>query len=143
MREGNDLLIQLDDQGDAYVSVVPEGWKIGPTVRLCASGGASSMAPGLLPAIRAAYEAIKAGRSGAFQFAGEAVSEVATLRQALAQARDEGYRARAAVLSLEQEIAGLRARLAAAEEPEKAGDVTGRAAERALIAELRNREPRL
>lgn len=59
MREGYELVIYLDDQGDAYVSVLPEGDKIGPTVRLCASGGAASLAPGLLPAIRAAAKAMR------------------------------------------------------------------------------------
>lgn len=61
-REGYELVIYLDEQGDAYVSVLPEGHKIGPSVRLCASGGASSLAPGLLPAIRRAFEAIRQGR---------------------------------------------------------------------------------
>lgn len=63
MREGLELRIQLDDQGDAYVSVLPVGHKIGPSVRLCASGGAASLAPGLLPAIRRAFEAIQKGRA--------------------------------------------------------------------------------
>ncbi len=58
-RDGNELRIFCDDQGDVYVSVLPEGHKIGPTVRLCASGGAAEAAPGLLSAMRAAFAAIR------------------------------------------------------------------------------------
>lgn len=56
-RDGHDLLIARDDQGDVYVSVVREGNKIGPTVRLCASGGADHV-PGLLTAMYAAHKAL-------------------------------------------------------------------------------------
>lgn len=62
-RDGMELMIVLDDQGDVYVSVLPVGHKIGPTVRLCASGGAAEMAPGLLSAMRAAFKAIAEGRA--------------------------------------------------------------------------------
>lgn len=50
MRQGHELRILLDDQGDVYLSILPEGHKIGPTVRLCASGGADNV-PGLLTAL--------------------------------------------------------------------------------------------
>ena len=33
MREGNELAIYLDELGDVYISVLPVGHKIGPTVR--------------------------------------------------------------------------------------------------------------
>ncbi len=62
MRDGHELVILLDDQGDVYVSVLPEGHRIGPTVRLCASGGAAERAPGLLQAMREAHRAIRKER---------------------------------------------------------------------------------
>jgi hypothetical protein len=49
-RDGYELVIYRDDQGDVYVSVLLEGHKIGPTVRFCASGGADHV-PGLLSAL--------------------------------------------------------------------------------------------
>lgn len=58
MNEGCELRILQDDQGDIYVSVLPVGDRMGPSVRLCASGGADHVR-GLLPALRAAHAAVK------------------------------------------------------------------------------------
>lgn len=64
-REGFKLSLHLDDQGDVYVSVIPEGDRVGRAcVRLCASGGAGNVAPGLLKAMRQAHDAIKAAAEG-------------------------------------------------------------------------------
>ena len=63
-RDGNELAILADDQGDLYVSVRPEGQRVGPAVRLCASGGAVERAPGLLTALRMAWETIRAAAEG-------------------------------------------------------------------------------
>lgn len=63
MREGNMLAIRLDDQGDVYIAIRPEGHRMGPSVRLCASGGADHVT-GLLPAMRAAFAAIKTATDG-------------------------------------------------------------------------------
>jgi hypothetical protein len=48
----HELRISIDDQGDIYVQVLPEGHRFGPAVRLCASGGAEIVAPGLRAAAR-------------------------------------------------------------------------------------------
>jgi hypothetical protein len=56
--ERHKLMIQWGNNGDWYVSVIPEGYLIGPTVRLCTSGGASSRCPGLTKAISDAYQAM-------------------------------------------------------------------------------------
>jgi hypothetical protein len=64
MRDGCKLVIHCDDQGDVYVSVILEGHRFGSCVRLCASGGAASAAPGLLKAMRQAHDAIKAAAEG-------------------------------------------------------------------------------
>jgi hypothetical protein len=53
-----ELMLMQGGDGDWYVSVLPEGYKIGPTVRLCTSGGAASAAPGLTEAISQAYRAL-------------------------------------------------------------------------------------
>ena len=59
IRDRNELVIMQGDNGDWYVSVVPEGQGcIGKGVRLCTSGGASSRCPGLTVAIAQAYRAI-------------------------------------------------------------------------------------
>jgi hypothetical protein len=55
----HELAILCDDQGDVYVMVRPVGHRMGPAVRLCASGGADRAAPGLLQAMRAAHAAIR------------------------------------------------------------------------------------
>ena len=61
LRDRNELVIMQGDNGDWYVSVVPEGEGcIGKGVRLCTSGGASSRCPGLTVAIAQAYRAIAA-----------------------------------------------------------------------------------
>lgn len=57
-REGYELIIMRDEQGDLYISVLPEGHKIGPKVRLCASGGASSRCPRLRRALFHAYDSM-------------------------------------------------------------------------------------
>ncbi len=44
--------------GDWYISVLPKGHKIGPTVRIRASGGESSRLPGLVAAIEAMYRSL-------------------------------------------------------------------------------------
>lgn len=64
MRERHELVIMHASNGDWYVSVLPEGHAIGPTVRLCTSGGASSYAPGLTVAVSQAYRALDMMRKG-------------------------------------------------------------------------------
>ncbi|MHA2427432.1 MAG: hypothetical protein ACXADB_05345 [Candidatus Hermodarchaeia archaeon] len=54
-REGYELVIDKDDQGDFYISVLPVGHVIGPVVRLTASGGCASANPALRQAIFAAW----------------------------------------------------------------------------------------
>lgn len=54
----HELKIFLGGNGDWYVSVLPKGHRVGPAVRLCTSGGASSAAPGLTNAIADAYSAL-------------------------------------------------------------------------------------
>jgi hypothetical protein len=61
--ERHELVIGQAPNGDWYISVLPEGHKHGPNVRLCTSGGASSAAPGLTIAVLRAYEAIKASKA--------------------------------------------------------------------------------
>ena len=56
------LTIYQANNGDWYVSVMPDGHRIGPNVRICTSGGASHSHPGLSNAIHKVYEAIEAGR---------------------------------------------------------------------------------
>jgi hypothetical protein len=58
-RERHELVIMQAGNGDWYVSVLPEKHRIGPTVRLCTSGGASSRVPGLVAAIASAYRALR------------------------------------------------------------------------------------
>jgi hypothetical protein len=58
-RQRNELVIGYGGNGDWYVAVVPKGeGTIGRGVRICTSGGASSAAPGLAPAIARAFHAI-------------------------------------------------------------------------------------
>ena len=58
-KKRNELVISYGNNGDWYVAVVPEGeGTLGRGVRLCTSGGASSKAPGLAPAIADAFRAI-------------------------------------------------------------------------------------
>ena len=57
-RERHELVIYQGNNGDWYVMVVPEGNRLGPTVRLCTSGGASSRVPGLTAAIAQAFLAL-------------------------------------------------------------------------------------
>lgn len=57
-RQRHELIIYQANNGDWYVQVLPEGDVLGPTVRLCTSGGASSRAPGLVESIRHAYIAM-------------------------------------------------------------------------------------
>ena len=54
----HELAIFRDDQGDIYVMVRPVGHKMGPSVRLCASGGAGEKNPRLLAAMREAHAAL-------------------------------------------------------------------------------------
>jgi len=55
----NELVITLGGNGDWYVAVVPEGeGAIGRGVRICTSGGASTIAPGLAPAIALAFRSL-------------------------------------------------------------------------------------
>lgn len=54
----HELKIMQGGNGDWYVSVLPEGDRLGPSVRLCTSGGASFAAPGLTVAIAQAYRAM-------------------------------------------------------------------------------------
>jgi len=55
----NELVITLGGNGDWYVAVVPEGeGTIGRGVRICTSGGASTIAHGLAPAIANAFRAL-------------------------------------------------------------------------------------
>lgn len=44
--------------GDWYISVLPKGHKIGPTVRVRTSGGEAARLPGFVAAINQAYEAL-------------------------------------------------------------------------------------
>ena len=61
----NELVISQGNNGDWYVSVVPQGeGEIGRGVRLCTSGGASTRCPGLTVAISRAYRAIVEGEGG-------------------------------------------------------------------------------
>jgi hypothetical protein len=53
-----DLVIQQGGNGDWYIAILPEGYVIGPAVRLSTSGGASSRVPGFTVAIAAAYRAL-------------------------------------------------------------------------------------
>lgn len=58
-KKRNELVIQFADNGDWYVSVVPEGQGcMGKAVRICTSGGASREAPGLPIAIGGAYRSM-------------------------------------------------------------------------------------
>lgn len=47
-----------DRNGDWYISIVPKGHKIGPTVRIRTSGGEASRLPGFIAAIDAMYQAL-------------------------------------------------------------------------------------
>jgi len=59
LRNRHELVISFAGNGDWYVSVVPEGeGTFGRAVRLCTSGGASTAAPGLAPAIADAFRAL-------------------------------------------------------------------------------------
>ena len=58
LRKRHELVISRGANGDWYVSVVAEGDVIGPSVRLCTSGGASSRVPGLTVAISQAFRAL-------------------------------------------------------------------------------------
>jgi hypothetical protein len=58
-RRRNELVIQFGDNGDWYVSVVPEGQgAMGKAMRISTSGGASTACPGLGVAIANAFRAI-------------------------------------------------------------------------------------
>lgn len=61
--EQYELKIMPGGNGDWYVSVLPIGDALGPSVRLCTSGGASRAAPGLTAGISSAYRAIKAAEA--------------------------------------------------------------------------------
>lgn len=58
----HELVVFQGGNGDWYVSVLPEGDRIGPCVRLCTSGGASHAAPGLTHAAHLMYDAIAGQR---------------------------------------------------------------------------------
>jgi hypothetical protein len=58
------LSISQGGNDDWYVSVLPEGHRIGPTVRLRTSGGASTICPGLTVAIADAYRAMGGESTG-------------------------------------------------------------------------------
>ena len=69
----NELVINFGGNGDWYVAVVPEGQgTISKAVRICTSGGASSVAPGLGIAISDAFRAIAEAR----KFSGNGVTIV-------------------------------------------------------------------
>jgi len=65
LEDRNELVIGFGGNGDWYVAVVPEGeGTIGRGVRICTSGGASAVAPGLGRAIAQAFRAlVEAGGS--------------------------------------------------------------------------------
>ena len=58
-RQRHELVIYQGQNGDWYVQIVPEGDRLGPTVRLCTSGGASARVPGLTTAIAQAFRALQ------------------------------------------------------------------------------------
>lgn len=61
LRCRHELVIGQGGNGDWYIAVVPEGeGTLGRSVRLCTSGGASSIAPGLVPAIAEAFRSLSA-----------------------------------------------------------------------------------
>jgi hypothetical protein len=69
---GSDIRVKTDDcdksdlelsifqggNGDWYISILPEGHRIGPCVRISTSGGASARVPGLTAAIAEVYQAL-------------------------------------------------------------------------------------
>ncbi len=57
-REGMKLVINKDEQGDFYISVIPADSIFGECVRLTASGGAASRCPKLRQAIFDVWEAL-------------------------------------------------------------------------------------
>lgn len=57
--DANEVVIEQGGNGDWYVRVQPAGFRSQTNcVRLCTSGGASAIAPGLTVAIAAAYRAL-------------------------------------------------------------------------------------
>lgn len=62
-RKKNELVISFGGNGDWYVAVVPEGeGTIGRGIRICTSGGAASVAPGLGIAIANAFRALASAK---------------------------------------------------------------------------------
>jgi hypothetical protein len=56
------LMVSQGNNGDYYISVLPKGHRIGPTVRVSTSGGASTRVPGATNAIHQLWEAINASQ---------------------------------------------------------------------------------
>jgi hypothetical protein len=99
--EVHQLTISQGGNGDWYVAVLPEGHRIGPSVRLRTSGGASTGCPGLTIAIADAYRAL----------GGEQVKhddEAASFR-AMLQGFGCGNDESEELVALRQEVTALRA----------------------------------
>ena len=59
----HELVLSHAPNGDWYIMVVPEGDRLGPTVRFCTSGGASTHVPGLTVLVAKMFQLLADARN--------------------------------------------------------------------------------